>query len=666
MVDVRSGKTLRSDGATITARPGSAIKPFVLAALLEARILPVKPDFFCPGKLVIGGRSFACTHPAVHRAIDADLALAYSCNNFFAHYASQLKRGMLEHTLARYGLHADEARTPDARALLALGEEGISVTPRQLLEAYRKLAETPDTRIVQGLRDCVRFGTGQLAAVSDLSVAGKTGTSTLAGKHGSYAWFAGFAPAEAPEVAFLAMARQGSGGVEAAPLAREMLLKWKGRDNEIAVQTRNGLRTLPLDEYVTGVLGGEASGMASAEALKALAIAARTYAVRFRGRHRDEGFDFCDRAHCQSFHPESANEKIRAAVDATSGELLWYKGSPAATYYSQDCGGVTEAARFVWPELDVSYLGQREDPNCPREQWTANLTTADIARALRDSSLKAPAKLASRVIERSPSGRALRLDLGGGDTISASTLRFAVGRSLGWSKLRSDLYTVHAAGEGLMFEGRGTGHGVGLCQHGAERMRGTHREILSFYYPGTVLGLSASGIQWQALSGEHVELRSTAPSRDRDLIGIAEKLLTEAESTTGLRLLFRPQIRVYPTVAIFRNATGEPGWVAASTRGRVIRVQPAGANRDVLRHEIFHLLIESHASAALPWWFREGLALSLAGGPQPSAATYSDARKRVDECMRRYGKTAVLGWLTAGLPPELKNTSASHPATAAQ
>src|SRR6185369_17018243 len=98
-----------------------------------------------------------------------------------------------------------------------------------------------------------------------------------------------------------------------------------------------------------------------------MAIAARTYAVRFRGRHAVDGYDFCSLTHCQSFKPAAVTPAARDAVDSTSGELIWYQGSPAAAYYSQDCGGVTEAGA-------EPYLRSHSDEACTRkgrQQWSA-------------------------------------------------------------------------------------------------------------------------------------------------------------------------------------------------------------------------------------------------------------------------------------------------------
>ena len=97
------------------------------------------------------------------------------------------------------------------------------MSPLELLQAYRKLALKHNPTVNAGLHDCVRYGTGQLANISGYEVAGKTGTPP------GYAWFAGWAPVDKPEVVFVVLTRHGSGGLDAAPLARDMLLKHLGR-----------------------------------------------------------------------------------------------------------------------------------------------------------------------------------------------------------------------------------------------------------------------------------------------------------------------------------------------------------------------------------------------------------------------------------------------------
>ncbi len=289
------------------------------------------------------------------------------------------------------------------------------------------------------------------------------------------------------------------------------------------------------------------------------------------------------------------------------------------------------------------------------------------------------------IVDRTTSARARTLLLaGGGESvrISASSFRFAVGRDLGWNSVRSDRYSIHAAGGHIHFDGTGAGHGVGLCQRGAEQMgsagRG-YRDILANYYPGTRVGVTAQGISWQRLGGDTVTVWTARPDRDRFLLATAERRLRALAHRTSWPVPAAVEIRVYPDVDTFRNATGEPGWVAGYTDGRRIHLQPRADER-ALAHELAHVMVESQASSGLPLWFREGLAGYLEG---PSAAAASpptesalrerndatrarraeaDATAAVTALVKRYGETAVLGWVGRGLPPEVRNASSSKDA----
>jgi stage II sporulation protein D len=593
LMSVQTGKVLYSQNPTdLKVKLGSVYKPLAMADLR----IPEHEVFRCPGKLYIDGHNFTCSHPPVNVPMDAHTALAYSCNNFFYHYGG----------------------------LKALGET-TAMSPLELLQAYRKLAQRHDATVTAGMRDCVRYGTGQLANISGFSVAGKTGTPP------GYAWFAGWAPADHPEVVVVVLTRHGSGGLDAAPIAREILMKHFGRENEIVVRTKEGIVTLPLEDYVAGVMSGEAATMKSPGALKALSIAIRTYAVKFRGRHKEDGYDFCATTHCQYYRPARSSD----AADATAGEMLWRNGELIDAYYSKDCGGTN-------------------DRYCPREPWSSRFTPEDLNRAMQAEKLKVPVHWRIEIQERNgPRAKVLRL--GDGVVISAESFRLAIGRTLGWNRLKSDLYTV----DGFTFNGRGTGHGEGLCQLGAEKMPGSYQDILATFYPGARTGLTAQGIDWHRMGGERADVWTT--SERADLVRLADTLVNETEISTGLHLSVRPRIQIFPSVSVFRNATGEPGWIAASTKGTVIRMQPAAADRLTLKHELYHVLIETNTRAQLPLWFKEGLALVLTSGPKSSNAGYAEAQGRVEDCIRRYGKAGVLGWLSTGVPAEVNHQSAANP-----
>lgn len=465
--------------------------------------------------------------------------------------------------------------------------------------------------------------------------------------------------------------------------------------------------TMPLEEYVAHVLTAESGGFVNPEAQKAMAVVARTYATRFLGQHAKDGFDFCDTTHCQVFGWKSPSSGVRSAVGGTRGEVLHYDGKPAETYYHQNCGGMTAAAQEVWPGVTQPYLAAHADPYCRvggTMLWEMTLRAAEVERALRASGLAIPTGWWSiEIVERSESGRAQRLRLAGGAGgnafVSGSTFRFAVNRELGWDKIRSTLFDVRAGGDGIVFSGRGSGHGVGLCQAGAEEMARqgkSYREILSFYYPATqIAGANQTGgANWQKRSSERVELLSTQPEADSTILPLAERLLKEDEQAIGWKADKGVQLRVYPTLDAYRNTTGEPGWVAASTRGGTIRLQPLkelekrSIVESTLRHEIFHVLVDAKAKNATPLWFREGMVLYLsnpnAQDPPANPMTdeeiegvlrrpinrdevkraYAAAQARVAALVRQYGKESVLGWLGSGIPADFRGNASSGGATA--
>lgn len=494
---------------------------------------------------------------------------------------------------------------------------------------------------------------------------------------------------QAPKV-LVSDARQSPGGRASQPDGRPE----RGSGLTVKIRVDGAIRELPIERYVAAVLAGESSVFRSDEALKAMAVAARTYAVRLRGRHAEEGYDFCSTTHCQRVDLGGISPHLESIAAQTAGELLWYQGKPAFTPYSRDCGGKTEDAAAVWPDLGAPYLRSHDDSHSsPPWQWRAD--PAQVAEALRRSQLRSPQRVERiGIVERTASGRARTLVLSGeGESvrISAGSFRFAIGRALGWNAVLSDRYEIRS---GSVLEGQGSGHGVGLCQRGADLMGmagKSYREILAFYYPGTEPGLTGRGLPWQRLGGDTLALLTTRPDQDRGVLETAEREAQGISRRTNLSLPRGVEIRVYPDVETFRNATGEPGWVAAHTAGRRIHLQPAALLRSrgvldqTVRHELLHVLVESQAAPELPLWFREGLVtfLESRGPVAPAAAgavpsdfelrqtqdaararrAYAEAASAVAGLVKRYGETAVLAWVRTGLPAEVKNSSNRHDPT---
>lgn len=453
---------------------------------------------------------------------------------------------------------------------------------------------------------------------------------------------------------------------------------------------------LPAETYVAAVLAGESSTFRSNEALKAMAVAARTYAAYFRSRHASQGFDFCSTTHCQHAVLNSVTPRFTKAAIDTRGLLLWFGARPAFALYTRDCGGSSEDVGSNWPDIHAPYLVVHDDPYCTRhraDSWNWLASRMAISKALRAANLRAPAELQHvSVVSRTRSGRARLLLLtgsGSSEQISAESFRLAIGRALGWNSIRSDQYRVEQPGENVLFAGKGQGHGVGLCQDGADQMGGegsTFREILQFYYPGASVSRLATDIAWKKLSSAHAALFTTRPDRDRPLLQMVAAQMNYLLHRWHLSFQSSPEIYVYPDMESFRNGTGEPGWVAAHTQGNRIELQPLDILRSrglvnlTLRHELAHVLTESRAKPGVPLWFREGLVENLAGTASNAAssgipntanllqrndqtkagAAHAASAFRVAELAQRYGMEEVLRWVSNGLPAAVLHSSTNN------
>ena len=410
---------------------------------------------------------------------------------------------------------------------------------------------------------------------------------------------------------------------------------------------RSGVQRVPMEEYVNWVLAGEAGGMTSPEALQAMAVTVRTYARFNLNRHRAQGFNFCETTHCQDARPTGVTPRLRAAAEATAGIILWYRGRPASVYYTGNCGGRTAGAGEIWPGAARPYLKSADDPFCQRsgpDHWTARIPWAQLADILA-----LPPFDRIEVARSTASGRVAELRTSSGP-VGAERLHLLAGRRLGWNLLRSRLYEVTETPSGALFQGHGTGHGVGLCQTGAEQRGKAGQkwpQILAAYFPGLRASVSAKDIPWRILHGESVDVWSAGAPADEDLPRLAGAALAQAEKLTGLRAGKRPQLRAYPDVAAFRDSTGEPGTVAAATRGRIVHLQPAARLRSsgtlaaTLLHEMLHVVIALNARAPVPLWLDEGLADYLGNG-----VTHPAARRRVASLVKQKGLAAVWAMLS--------------------
>ncbi len=259
-----------------------------------------------------------------------------------------------------------------------------------------------------------------------------------------------------------------------------------------------------LEDYTAAVLSAEVPGSWPQEALRALAVAIRTFAVASCGRHEADGFDVCSYAHCQAYHGlEAVTEAAREATVATQGLILTYRGRPIEALHHACCGGHTTTSAAAWSGArDLPYLRGISDEqagrafcrDAPEFSWSTEIPAAQLLATLQAQPATNPGKKLDRVTvrRRDASGRAVSLTLQGGKrrTVTAADFWSAVRQSLGWHAVPSTWFEVSRQGDAFRFEGHGFGHGVGLCQWGARgrALAGwNYEQILAAYYPGTRL-----------------------------------------------------------------------------------------------------------------------------------------------------------------------------------
>ena len=257
-----------------------------------------------------------------------------------------------------------------------------------------------------------------------------------------------------------------------------------------------------LEDYLRGVLPAEIPASFAPEALRAQAIAARTFALVSAGRHAAQGYELCDSYHCQVYLGVTDEDpRTDAAIRDTAGLIVTYQGQPIHAVYHDSCGGRTAANETAWSaSKPLPYLRPVSDTeggkalcgDSPNAAWTRQVPQAKLAAALARFSVTAPIA-AVEPATRDENGRPRDFSVRGNQgevTIAAGALREAVNHCLGPTALPSADFTAAPNGDAIVFAGRGSGHGVGLCQWGANAMAREGRtaaEILSHYYTGTAI-----------------------------------------------------------------------------------------------------------------------------------------------------------------------------------
>jgi len=263
-------------------------------------------------------------------------------------------------------------------------------------------------------------------------------------------------------------------------------LNGRGYRGSLRVSSERGklriVNVVDVEGYVCGVVPCEVVPSWSAEALKAQAVAARSYALVKMEKTAAQPYDVVATVYDQKYGGlDVETAATNAAVAATAGQVLYYRGQPFTAWYHACCGGATADAAQVFNEPSPP---QRGSPcgycsKAPVYRWTTRMKGADVAARLgvRDlvglstQGVGLDGRVAQVVVHRAA-----------GTTLPVTGLRFR--ERLG---LRSTRFEIKADGDCFVFEGRGWGHGVGMCQWGARGMADAgkaYAEILAHYYRG--------------------------------------------------------------------------------------------------------------------------------------------------------------------------------------
>ncbi len=252
---------------------------------------------------------------------------------------------------------------------------------------------------------------------------------------------------------------------------------------------------MDVETYIMGVVGGEMRNTWPIEALKAQAILARTFTMKFVDSKKSgyEGADIStDINEAQAYDAENVNDRVREAVNETRGVVMSADGEFPYAWFHAHSGGITElptkALEFSEDPDYLSVVRSDEPEDAPEEvrHWTASFTLDEVRQACVDAGVQVGEIKSFTIGQRGESGRAVTF-LVNGHEVSAPAFRLQIGAS----KLKSTLIeNVELSEEGVTFSGSGFGHGVGMSQWGAYGMArdgASAEEIIRHYYTGVDL-----------------------------------------------------------------------------------------------------------------------------------------------------------------------------------
>ncbi len=285
-----------------------------------------------------------------------------------------------------------------------------------------------------------------------------------------------------------------SGEVESIDqLTGKVLINNQAYTGELSIiKDKNGLfviNTLPLEEYVEGVVASETGKDWEMEALKAQAVISRTYAQYFRTRNLKKDYHLTSSVLHQLYKGKNTDPFITYVVKETEGEILTFGNLPAKAFFHATCEGKTELPEEVWQER-YPYLTSVDcnSKNTPYSNWQRKFSLDEVSTALGTGHIQ-DISIASYTATGRVSTLRVLIESTAGETskgVRATDLR----RLLGYKRLPSTKFSLERKGRSIIFAGQGFGHGVGLSQWGALEMATegkSYREILAHFYPGTTI-----------------------------------------------------------------------------------------------------------------------------------------------------------------------------------
>jgi stage II sporulation protein D len=263
-------------------------------------------------------------------------------------------------------------------------------------------------------------------------------------------------------------------------------IKSRVYDDGLKVSVEKGflkiINRVELEHYVAGVVESEGGIKKNLEFLKLQAIISRTYALSNIRKHmKEDDYNLCDKVHCQLYNGRCVSSMIMMATSQTSGVIIVDDMKrPISAAFHANCGGQTCNSEDVWT-LPTTYLRTVKDTFCLRQKhakWTVGIKKDEWLQYLADK-FKYPVSdsvMVYKACNFTQSSRKYFLD-------DKKTIPLKDVRS-DW-KLKSAFFSITEKSDSLYFEGRGFGHGVGLCQEGAMNMVDfgwTYKDIIDFFY----------------------------------------------------------------------------------------------------------------------------------------------------------------------------------------